>query len=31
MNPGQIFAALGEIVLNGSIFEEQEGSSWRKK
>ena len=31
MIPGEIFAASGEIVLNESIFEEQKGSSWRKK
>jgi hypothetical protein len=30
MIPGEIFAA-PEIVLNGFIFEEQKGSSWRKK
>jgi len=31
MIPGEVFPASGKIVLNEVIFEEQKGSSWRKK
>ena len=31
MIPGEVFPASGEIVLSEAIFEEQKGSSWRKK